>query len=70
MLEDVLPYPPLFVGIGERCDALGFQLGDGVIQLSRCFRNFSDAGIAQQLFVIHQHEQVPFDREPQHLAVR
>ncbi|MNC46244.1 hypothetical protein D3C75_952540 [compost metagenome] len=66
----MLPYPPLFVGIGEWCDALSFQLSDGIIQFSCCLRNFSDTGIGQQLFVVHQHEQIAFNRQTQHFAVR
>ncbi|MNP12449.1 hypothetical protein D3C76_1046800 [compost metagenome] len=70
MLEDVLPYPPLFVGVGERCNSLGFQLGDGIIQLGSRFGNLGDACISKQLFVVHQHEQVAFDRKSKHFAVR
>ncbi|MNC14042.1 hypothetical protein D3C75_618080 [compost metagenome] len=69
VLEDVLPYPPLFVGVGERCNSLGFQLGDGIIQLGSRFGNLGDACISKQLFVVHQHEQVAFDRKSKHLAV-
>ncbi|MNS43597.1 hypothetical protein D3C72_760080 [compost metagenome] len=33
VLEDVLPYPPFLIGIGEWRDALGIKLLDGLVKL-------------------------------------
>ncbi|MNV39174.1 hypothetical protein D3C71_1307440 [compost metagenome] len=70
MLEDMLPYPPFFIGIGERRNSLGFQLRDVLVQLGQRLRRILNAGFGQQLLVIDQDEQVAFDRKSKHLAVR
>ncbi|MMZ62946.1 hypothetical protein D1872_251760 [compost metagenome] len=69
MLEEVLPYPPFFVGIGEWRDAFGFQLGDGFFHFGCRSRECRDPGFLKQFLVIYDREKVAFHRQTEHLAV-
>ncbi|MNL86816.1 hypothetical protein D3C87_2156890 [compost metagenome] len=69
MLEDVLPYPPFLIGVGERRDALGLKLLDGLVKLCSCFWRRRNPSIREQLFVINQREQVAFHRQSKHFAI-